>query len=304
MEREELAAELASRRWQELLALLYAARCLRPAGYHPSAQDSADYHASAQESADYYPCALADACIAALRRALCVDNVLPLAIGAHRCAAPTLLAEAFCLLRCHFHAPATVGAGLGLGLGPPPRYCAEGLQQGAAWLPHTVWDPARRAAAAIAAGPHSTRQPRYTLCTMRREPHTAVKRGAAARAQYSLRAEPGGELLLVAHEVSHEETLIFAPPAAPHGLPPPPSATEPPPRLSGASPYLLARLLSNFSGTQHRLYDSGVAPGSQPSPQQPQPHEPPPSQVRVGASVRVRLRFRARARFRFRTDKS
>ena len=130
MEREELAAELASRRWQELLALLYAARCLRPAGYHPSAQDSADYPSSAQESADYYPCALADACIAALRRALCVDNVLPLALGAHRCAAPTLLAEAFCLLRCHFHAPATVGAGLGLGLGPPPRYCAEGLQQG------------------------------------------------------------------------------------------------------------------------------------------------------------------------------
>ena len=109
---------------------MYAARCLRPAGYHPSAQDSADYPPSAQESADYYPCALADACIAALRRALCVDNVLPLALGAHRCAAPTLLAEAFCLLRCHFHAPATVGAGLGLGLGPPPRYCAEGLQQG------------------------------------------------------------------------------------------------------------------------------------------------------------------------------
>ena len=44
--------------WQELLALLYAARCLRPA------------------------CALADACVAALRRALCVDNVLPLALGA------------------------------------------------------------------------------------------------------------------------------------------------------------------------------------------------------------------------------
>ena len=173
------------------------------------------------------------------------------------------------------------------------------MQQGAAWLPHAAWLPVRQAAAALAAGPHCTRQPRYALCTMRREAYTLVKRGAAARAQYTtltltltliltlpnpdpnpnpdpdpnpnpnqaraqytLRAEPGGELLLVAHEVSHEETLIFAPAAAPHGLPPPPS--ELPPRLTDASPYLLARLLSNFSGTQHRLYDSGVAPGSQP----------------------------------------
>ena len=69
---------------------------------------------------------------------------------------------------------------------------------------------------------------------MRREAYTLVKRGAAARAQYTLRAEPDGELLLVAHEVSHEETLIFAPAAAPHGLPPPPS--ELPPRLTDASP--------------------------------------------------------------------
>ena len=58
MNGQELAAELAPRRWQELLALLYAARCLRPA------------------------CMLSDACIAALRRALCVDNALPLALGA------------------------------------------------------------------------------------------------------------------------------------------------------------------------------------------------------------------------------
>ena len=101
---------------------------------------------------------------------------------------------------------------------------------------------------------------------MRREPHTAVKRGAAARAQYSLRAEPGGELLLVAHEVSHEETLIFAPAAAPHGLPPPPSATEPPPRLSGASPYLLARLLSNFSGTAHPNLNRHLHPTPDPQP--------------------------------------
>ena len=50
IERQELTTELASHRWQELLALLYAARCLRPA------------------------CVLAGACIAALRRALCADN--------------------------------------------------------------------------------------------------------------------------------------------------------------------------------------------------------------------------------------
>ena len=148
-------------------------------------------------------------CELVLRDHLIIENAVPLARAAERCAALHLLGAAFFLLKAYFcvdsddnrpllSAPSRV---------PPPRLTAQGVRHGKQFMPHAGWRAVLRAFDCRAAVLRAA-QPCYTLCTLTRE------RREGRPSLFRLVSEHDGRLLLVARQMwaGEGDYYLFAPP--------------------------------------------------------------------------------------------